>query len=247
MKFSSEFKHFHSRKCIWKCRLENGGHFVPVSMGLGKHQTFPVIESLPYVQRFCLVGGGWGWGGWYIQIHLTIQPVIPLKSIPMSRHLPEMRAECQTLHIWLLLTAPTLRWHCADFNCLFSWLDYVTESALTQVSTEYFTDTIVTMRVDKDAVDADILVNHEVLTFYVRRVMPRSVNHCISSVMVLPLIWGIWMIYNCHRYDFYQWIKRLWVSVVRQMWRRLNVATFVEIGVSGREKTNSWHQCQQFG
>ena len=26
MKFSSEFKHFHSRKCIWKCRLRNGVH-----------------------------------------------------------------------------------------------------------------------------------------------------------------------------------------------------------------------------
>ena len=24
--FSSEFKHFHSRKCIWKCRLRNGVH-----------------------------------------------------------------------------------------------------------------------------------------------------------------------------------------------------------------------------
>ena len=26
MKFESEFKHFHSRKCIWKCRLRNGVH-----------------------------------------------------------------------------------------------------------------------------------------------------------------------------------------------------------------------------
>ena len=30
--FQSEFKHFHSRKSIWKCRLENGGHFVSASM-----------------------------------------------------------------------------------------------------------------------------------------------------------------------------------------------------------------------
>ena len=27
VKFYSEFKHFHSRKCIWKCHLENGVHF----------------------------------------------------------------------------------------------------------------------------------------------------------------------------------------------------------------------------
>ena len=26
------FKHFHSRKYIWKCRLENGGHLVSASM-----------------------------------------------------------------------------------------------------------------------------------------------------------------------------------------------------------------------
>ena len=27
-----EIHNFYSRKCIWKCRLENGGHFVPASM-----------------------------------------------------------------------------------------------------------------------------------------------------------------------------------------------------------------------
>ena len=32
MKSQSKFKHFHSRKCIWKCRLENGGHLVSASM-----------------------------------------------------------------------------------------------------------------------------------------------------------------------------------------------------------------------
>ena len=28
----SEIHTFHSRKCIWKCRLENGGHFVSAAM-----------------------------------------------------------------------------------------------------------------------------------------------------------------------------------------------------------------------
>ena len=27
-----EIHHFHSRKCVWKCRLRNGGHFVSASM-----------------------------------------------------------------------------------------------------------------------------------------------------------------------------------------------------------------------
>ena len=32
MKFHSKFKHFYSPKCIWMCRLRNGGHFVWASM-----------------------------------------------------------------------------------------------------------------------------------------------------------------------------------------------------------------------
>ena len=41
-----EFIHFHSRTCIWKCRLENGGHFVSASMcqPLGSIQ----VSSLQY-------------------------------------------------------------------------------------------------------------------------------------------------------------------------------------------------------
>ena len=34
MKFQSEFKHFHSRKCTLKTRLRNGIHFVSASMCL---------------------------------------------------------------------------------------------------------------------------------------------------------------------------------------------------------------------
>ena len=32
VKFSSKFIYFHSRKCIWKCRLQNDGRFVSASM-----------------------------------------------------------------------------------------------------------------------------------------------------------------------------------------------------------------------
>ena len=32
VKFQSEFYHFHSRKCILSCRLENGSHFVQASI-----------------------------------------------------------------------------------------------------------------------------------------------------------------------------------------------------------------------
>ena len=30
--FESEFHHFHSRKCVWTCRLRNGGYFVSASI-----------------------------------------------------------------------------------------------------------------------------------------------------------------------------------------------------------------------
>ena len=32
MNSSWQFTHFHSRRCIWTCRLENGSHFVSASM-----------------------------------------------------------------------------------------------------------------------------------------------------------------------------------------------------------------------
>ena len=87
---------------------------------------------------------------------------IPLKSIPMSWHLPEMPAECQTLHIWLPLMALTLRWHNIVLTLTFYDHDDISESAVTHViqNTEYFTDTIATMHIVKDAVDADWFVNN---------------------------------------------------------------------------------------
>ena len=33
VKFELEYNHFHLRKCIWKCRRRNCGHFVVVSLG----------------------------------------------------------------------------------------------------------------------------------------------------------------------------------------------------------------------
>ena len=39
---SSEFKHFHWIKCIWKCCLQDGIHFVSASMCYGK--TKPSME-----------------------------------------------------------------------------------------------------------------------------------------------------------------------------------------------------------
>ena len=34
LKFKFRFRHIHSRKCLWKCRLQTCGHFVSASMCL---------------------------------------------------------------------------------------------------------------------------------------------------------------------------------------------------------------------
>ena len=76
---------------------------------------------------------------------------------------------------------------------------YPTWYKIGEQNTEYVTDTIVTMRVAKDVVDADILINNGGTS--ISRA-PRDVNACIKSVIVLPMIVSVWMIFNYHRYDF---------------------------------------------
>ena len=63
---------------------------------------------------------------------IGIVAAIPLKSNPMSPHLLEMPAECQTVQMCLPLA---LRWHCADFNLtvFVTMMTDVTESARTHV------------------------------------------------------------------------------------------------------------------
>ena len=45
VKSQPKFIHFHSWKCIWKCRLENGGHFVSASMWL-LSISYPAVAVL---------------------------------------------------------------------------------------------------------------------------------------------------------------------------------------------------------
>ena len=41
--------HFHSQKSIWKCRLENGGHFVSASM------CYTAVEVLAWRGNYTLL------------------------------------------------------------------------------------------------------------------------------------------------------------------------------------------------
>ena len=159
-----------------------------------------------------------------------------------------MPAECQTVQMCLPLTPLALRWHCADFSCLFSWpwwrhrecSDPRDTKSESKIPSTLLTP-LLRCGLPRTLSTLTFWSTMEALTFHVRRVMPRSVNVCISSVIVLPMIVSVWMIFNHHRYDFYQWIMRLWVNVARQMWRHLNVTTFVEIDVRGRGKASGWH------
>ena len=53
MKSWAKFKHFHSRKCIWKCCLENGGHFVSASMCLRAFCAIQQAQISTYFVRYC--------------------------------------------------------------------------------------------------------------------------------------------------------------------------------------------------
>ena len=48
VKFQSNFKHFQWRKCVWKCRLQNVGHLVSISMcqyGIGLILVIVLYDS----------------------------------------------------------------------------------------------------------------------------------------------------------------------------------------------------------
>ena len=98
------------------------------------------------------------------------------------------------------------------------------------------------MRVAKDAVDTDILINNEDTStphvpcdaVFSKSLYKFSDSFALNSEYLSDFLIIIGKI-------FYWWIMGLWVNAARQMWRHLNVATFVEINVSGRGKASSWH------
>ena len=58
MKFQSKFIHFNSRKCIWKCRLANGGHFVSASRQSGR---YPILTTDHHCNRHIFTDTLWNW------------------------------------------------------------------------------------------------------------------------------------------------------------------------------------------
>ena len=111
----------------------------------------------------------------------------PLKSIPMSRHMPEMPAECQTFQIWLPITVLTLRWYCADVNCLFSWpwwrhrerSDPRDTNSKSKIPSTLLTPLLRCALLRRLSTQS-FWSTMKILLGHVHRAMPRSVNPCIS-------------------------------------------------------------------
>ena len=150
--------------------------------------------------------------------------IVVIIKRPMSRQMalrnvlpdgvPEMPNGYQNVHIWLTLTTLTLHWHCADLTYLFSWKhvghrkrsdsrDTKPESQrpnTLQTSLFRSLQNIVPIRITKDAVDADILVNNGGTSILLAS---RNVAVCrpfMSSVIALPIIPNIWMSLQRHQH-----------------------------------------------
>ena len=57
VKSLSKFYHFRSRKCVWKCRLRNGGHFVSASMCSTFYRSLVTLRA-PWDIQMCLCASG---------------------------------------------------------------------------------------------------------------------------------------------------------------------------------------------
>ena len=64
MKSSAKFIHFHSRKCIWKCRLRKGVYLVSASMSqhscLSSLTEITLCHAMPRPAHYTLSGSGGG-------------------------------------------------------------------------------------------------------------------------------------------------------------------------------------------
>ena len=52
MKFYLKLKYFYSRKCVWTCRLRNGGHFVPGEISYFPKFNWANVEVWEWIRNF---------------------------------------------------------------------------------------------------------------------------------------------------------------------------------------------------
>ena len=84
MKFQSKFIHFHSRKCIWKCRLRNGSHVVLASMWYCNDFIIliSISNTISHHGRKIIVLNLFPWkkNGICIQISFKFVPMVPVAA-----------------------------------------------------------------------------------------------------------------------------------------------------------------------
>ena len=63
VQFQSKFKHFYSRKCIWKCYLQNGIYFASASINLIKSSEISFVQNTQYSlwNHFQRLSKTWCW------------------------------------------------------------------------------------------------------------------------------------------------------------------------------------------
>ena len=91
MKFQSKFIHFHSRKCIWKCRLQNAVYFVSASEE-GQQRISP--RGMGYLSSIDIM--------WMNLPNLVIMPEIFLQL-----HNHKLQKKCEII-IWMVCLCPYL-------------------------------------------------------------------------------------------------------------------------------------------
>ena len=77
LKSWSKFIHFYSRKCIWKCRLENGDHLVSASMCYVFQccTLHWILKQHSRSQDICLNSASWRSVDFRLIEHIFIDPV----------------------------------------------------------------------------------------------------------------------------------------------------------------------------
>ena len=91
VKFHLKFKSFNSRKCTWKCRLQNGGHIVSASMCY-TYALFVLCCVLLWLSTDQFYPNPSGLLHWQLGIAPLIAPV-PLTHLPLDK----MAAISQTI------------------------------------------------------------------------------------------------------------------------------------------------------
>ena len=98
VKYKSKLIHFHSRKCIWKCRLENVGHFVSLNVSnITLGPKWHVHVSYTVYWKTVLFQYWWTHYGWNKMA--TISQTVLINAFSWKK-ISEFQLKCQWSLFW---------------------------------------------------------------------------------------------------------------------------------------------------